>query len=126
MPEKKRPEAGLLFVACILIGVGIGMAFNRPEIGGCIGTGVGFIVLAFLRGEKEKEEETQTSTLKFKMSGIFFAFLGCLLALIGALILLYPSIDKTTLGAIALVCFGGLFAAWGASLLAQGRGGEGS
>ena len=38
MSERREHEfAGLAFVACMFIGAGIGLAFDRPDVGGCIG-----------------------------------------------------------------------------------------
>ena len=34
--------SGLIFVACMFIGAGIVMLFDRVEVGGAIGMGVGF------------------------------------------------------------------------------------
>lgn len=46
--RERRHVPGLLFVACLFIGGGIGLAFGRPEVGGAIGMGVGFLVMALV------------------------------------------------------------------------------
>ncbi len=49
MSEERRHVAGLIFVALMFIGAGIGLLFGRPDVGGCIGMGIGFIAMAFAR-----------------------------------------------------------------------------
>ncbi len=49
MSEERRHIAGLIFVALMFIGAGIGLLFGRPDVGGCIGMGVGFIAMALAR-----------------------------------------------------------------------------
>ena len=46
MKEKKKsiwPIVIVVFVGCLLIGAGIGNAFDASDVGGAIGLGVGFI-----------------------------------------------------------------------------------
>ena len=46
--EKKKSGSsigGVVFAGCMFIGAGIGMLFDRIEIGGAIGMGVGFIAM---------------------------------------------------------------------------------
>lgn len=40
------------FVGCLFIGAGIGMLFNQLVVGGAIGMGVGFLLMAFLGDKK--------------------------------------------------------------------------
>jgi len=44
--DEKKPR-DLLFLACLFIGLGVGMAYNQTGIGVLIGIGVGFLA-AFL------------------------------------------------------------------------------
>ena len=53
---KSNHVDGLVFVACILIGAGVGMAFGKTAVGGTIGTGVGFLAMAILRLKAKKSE----------------------------------------------------------------------
>lgn len=41
-------RGGLVFVGCLLLGVGIGMMLGEQQIGAVIGLGVGFIAMAFM------------------------------------------------------------------------------
>lgn len=49
--KKKSPLdiSGTLFIACCIIGVGIGMAFGKVAIGAILGVGFGFAALAMLK-----------------------------------------------------------------------------
>lgn len=46
-------RGGVAFVGCIVLGAGIGMLFDSVAIGGTIGVGVGFLLMAFLGGKKQ-------------------------------------------------------------------------
>jgi len=41
--------SGAAFVGCIILGTGLGMAFDNAGIGAVIGTGVGFLVMSIMR-----------------------------------------------------------------------------
>ena len=46
--ENKNSSAigGVAFAGCMFIGAGIGMIYGKVKIGGAIGMGVGFLVMA--------------------------------------------------------------------------------
>jgi len=46
--KKKDSKAGLAFVGCLMLGLGTGLYFGRPDVGVLIGLGVGFIAMAIL------------------------------------------------------------------------------
>jgi hypothetical protein len=48
MSEEKKDNSGYVFVGCILIGVAIGMYYNKVAIGSILGVGVGFISRYFV------------------------------------------------------------------------------
>ena len=52
MSEEKRkvswPALVLLWLGCIIIGAGVGLAIRRPDVGGAIGVGVGFLLMGLL------------------------------------------------------------------------------
>ena len=47
---------GLVYVACIIIGLGIGMLFGKTAEGTIIGVGVGLLAMAILRLKAKKSE----------------------------------------------------------------------
>lgn len=48
---------GLVFVACMFVGGGLGLLFDRPDVGGAIGMGVGFLAMALLKSREVKRVE---------------------------------------------------------------------
>lgn len=47
--EKRKSGSsigGIVFVGCMFIGAGIGMAMGKPQVGGAVGMGVGFLGMA--------------------------------------------------------------------------------
>jgi uncharacterized membrane protein len=46
--------AGAIFIGCMFIGMGVGMAMHNTGIGLFIGMGVGFLGSAMYRSEKNK------------------------------------------------------------------------
>lgn len=46
----RAPAPWGIFVGCVVLGVGIGMLFDRTGAGAVIGVGVGFLLAAVLGG----------------------------------------------------------------------------
>lgn len=44
--RKSKNVGGLVFIGCMFIGAGIGMALGKVQVGGAIGMGVGFLGMA--------------------------------------------------------------------------------
>ena len=54
MAKKKTDDlAGLAFVGPLLIFLGIGQYFGRPDAGVLVGLGVGFLCMAYVKWKKE-------------------------------------------------------------------------
>lgn len=54
--ENGHNIGGLVFVALMFIGAGIGLLFGRPDAGGAIGMGLGFLAMAYLRAKKHQSK----------------------------------------------------------------------
>ncbi len=54
--------AGLLFVGFMFLGVGVGLLFGRPDAGGAIGMGLGFIAMGLAKALGRGGAETRAST----------------------------------------------------------------
>lgn len=51
--EKNNKNIGwYIFTGCMFIGIGIGLAMDKPGVGTMIGMGVGFLASALYKGEK--------------------------------------------------------------------------
>ncbi|MDQ3192463.1 MAG: hypothetical protein M3Q58_12790 [Bacteroidota bacterium] len=46
--KKGSSIGGITLVGCMFLGAGIGMLFNKVQIGGAIGMGAGFIAMAVI------------------------------------------------------------------------------
>ena len=116
MEEKKGRAwtfAGLSFVACILFGAGIGLLFGRPDVGGSIGVGAGFLVMGLI-GARVVEPTPITISLPRSFGRILLVAVGALVIVCGLFILynvdlLYPWVAGIGTVVMGLVIFlGGL------------------
>jgi len=41
--------SGPIFVVLMFIGAGVGLIFGRPDVGGAIGMGIGFLVMVLIK-----------------------------------------------------------------------------
>jgi NhaP-type Na+/H+ or K+/H+ antiporter len=64
---------GKIFVGFMLLGIGIGMIFDKAGAGCLIGMGIGFIISSFI---KDKDEKSASSQFWKILLGLFFIFLG--------------------------------------------------
>jgi peptidoglycan/LPS O-acetylase OafA/YrhL len=77
---------GLIFVACMFIGAGIGLLFKRPDVGGAIGMGIGFLLLAIVRTKVAPVEVKVPST----SSGYLLILIGAALVVGGLGTIYFP------------------------------------
>lgn len=68
---------GLLFVGCMFIGAGLGLLVNRPDVGGALGMGIGFIAMAFVQVRSEPVQVRVPTSLSglslVALGGVFIA-----------------------------------------------------
>ena len=101
--ERERGRAGgLVFVACMFIGGGIGLALGRPDVGGAIGMGVGFVLMAVLRSREEPLEVRMPSTA----SAYFLILLGIGFVVAGIGLIYFPDLLHTYIVGIFAILFG--------------------
>ncbi len=77
---------GLLFVASMFIGAGLGLAFDRPDVGGAIGMGVGFLAMALVRLRHEPLEVRVPAAAH----SYFLLVLGLTLCVAGPALIWHP------------------------------------
>jgi len=53
MAKKKESKSdaagGLVFVGSLMVGIGIGLFYGRPDVGTMVGLGVGFILFGLIK-----------------------------------------------------------------------------
>ena len=96
---------GLVFVACMFIGAGIGMLFNETAAGGAIGMGIGFLIMAILRSRKIEEKPLELRLPK-TLGDLIMVFLGLVMIAVGILVLYNPKLIFPYLPGIAAIIFG--------------------
>jgi len=104
-------SAGLFFVAFMFIGAGIGLLFGRPDVGGAIGMGVGFLAMAFIKlkyGETEVKKEAVSEIGNF-MGTLIISMVGVMFILAGIVLLLGIEIPWRTVGGIVALAMGIVF-----------------
>ena len=119
MEEKKGGSgrawtlAGMSFIACILLGTGIGLLLNRPDVGAVIGVGVGFLLLALI-GTRILEAPPVAIGLPRSLGRILLSVVGALMIVCGIFLLynvdlLYPWVAGIAVIVVGVVFFlGGL------------------
>ena len=100
-----KDSSGLLFVAAMFIGMGIGMMFNMAGAGTIVGMGVGFLFMAIYRTRDVKHKFTFPSD----EGRIGILVLGLILIGAGICMLACPRSAYVYLGAIGIIGLGVFF-----------------
>ena len=103
--KKGREIAGLIFVACMFIGAGIGLLFGRPDVGGAVGMGVGFLLMGILRVKRVKPSET-TISLPRSFGQAALCSVGALMIVLGLFILYRPELIYPYLVGVGVIIIG--------------------
>ena len=104
--EKKGKDiSGLVFVACMFIGGGIGLLFGRPDVGGAVGMGVGFLLMAILRGKRVRSSQAIIS-LPRSFGQVALCSVGALMIVFGFLILYRPELIYPYLIGMGVILIG--------------------
>lgn len=101
--KEKKEIGGLVFVACMFIGAGIGLLFGRADVGGAIGMGVGFLTMAFLRGKEVRRVEVSVPKT---LPSIGLTLVGLLLIATGILLFVSPELLYPYLAGVASIILG--------------------
>jgi putative effector of murein hydrolase LrgA (UPF0299 family) len=103
--ERKGHElGGLLFVACMFVGIDIGLLFGHPGPGTLIGMGIGFLVMAFFSHKEVKIKEVVT--IPRSAGGISILSIGIAFLIVGIGLIFFPELVHQLIPGIALVIIG--------------------
>ena len=121
MPPEKENErnhnhiGGLLFIACMFIGAGLGMLFDKVAVGGALGMGVGFLLMAFTRTKKLQVKPVEVTVPK-DLPSLVLVIIGALVIAAGALMLTAPKLIYPYLTGLAAILVGLMIVVWGLML----------
>jgi len=103
--DERHSRAGLIFVACMFIGAGIGLIFGRPDAGGAIGMGFGFLLMALIR-ERNVTVTPLTISLPRTFVQLSLVVVGTLIMVCGFFLLYRPELIYPYLAGIGTVIVG--------------------
>ncbi len=108
-----RRIGGLLFVSLMFMGLGIGMAFDRPDVGVMLGMGIGFLAIAICRlyGVKVVGPPERRVSVRSIYGLSILSALGASLITIGVLLLLGLTAYLKYVLALASIAIGLIFLA---------------
>ncbi len=120
-PSREGHEhiGGLLFVACMFIGAGIGMLFDKVAVGGALGMGVGFLLMAFIRAKRPEVKPVEV-TIPKDLPSLTLVVIGVVVMAAGALLLAAPELIYPYLAGLAAILVGLMIFAWGLMLRRKG------
>ena len=110
MAEEER-VSGLLFVALMFIGAGIGLLFGRPDVGGAVGMGVGFLAMAFIKAKYREVKAEKTAVISPLAGSLVLGLIGVLFIVAGLALLFNIQIPWRILGGLGALAIGFLFIA---------------
>jgi len=120
MTEEEEKTSGLVFVALMFIGAGIGLMFGRPDVGGAIGMGLGFLAMALLKSRYAEIKPEKSATIGHKEGAALLAIVGILFIAGGISLLLGITIPWEVVGGALAVAVGLAFLAGAFRLLRLG------
>ncbi len=105
-----RHIEGLIFVALMFIGAGLGLLFGRPDVGGALGMGFGFIVMALIRyyNIRVRPEEKLVS-IRSWAGALILGCIGVIFILVGVSLLLNIQYILRYISSAILILLGLIF-----------------
>ncbi len=116
MAEEKQ-FSGLIFVGCMFIGGGLGLLFGRPEVGGAVGMGIGFLAMSLFR----IKGQPVTISLPTTTSGYFIMLLGAFFVVGGLSLIYFPGIIYPYLIGFFFALLGAGFIFMGNKIVRMGK-----
>ena len=103
--NRQRKFEGMFIPAFMLIGIGAGLLFGRPDVGALVGLGAGFIAMGIAKTLK-----SPAPGLSSALSRSFFPlFIGVVFVIAGFGLVYFPALIWPYFGALALIVLGGWF-----------------
>ena len=108
MKDERKGISGLVFVSCMFIGGGVGLLFNRPEVGGAIGMGIGFLLMAFIKA-REVEVKPVIFEPPRSFGRLVLILIGAILIASGICVLYDPKLLYPYVVGASVIALGILF-----------------
>ena len=98
----RRKIEGMFIPAFILIGIGVGLLFGRPDVGALAGLGTGFIAMGIAKIANSPERGTSSVLVHSS----FPLLIGLLFIIAGFGLVYFPTLIWPYFGALALIIAG--------------------
>lgn len=100
--HRQRKFEGMVIPAFILIGIGAGLLFGRPDVGAVVGLGTGFIAM----GITKMMNSPKTGISSVTAGATFPLLIGGLFIIAGFGLVYFPALIWPYFGALALIFAG--------------------
>ena len=100
--HRQRKLEGMFIPAFILIGIGTGLLFGRPDVGAVVGLGAGFIAM----GVAKMINSSKSGANSALIHSSFPILIGGLFVIAGFGLVYFPALIWPYFGAIALIVAG--------------------
>lgn len=104
--DETEKISGLIFVSLMFIGAGLGLLVGRPDVGGAMGMGFGFLSMAFLRYRGVKMRPEKTVSLRGSIGFIILASIGIMFIFSGVVLLFNLEYLMKYIGGIIAIAIG--------------------
>lgn len=111
----------MVFVALMFIGAGIGLLFGRPDVGGAVGMGLGFLAMALMRTRYREIKPERTDVVGPLVGSAILGLVGALFVAAGLVLLFNVRIPWKVLGGLGALAVGLFFLAVAFRLLSATR-----
>jgi len=105
LSERESHGRGLVLLACMFMGVGIGLAFEKPDAGAVVGMGVGLLLMALIHSKSVQLKPVTISVPK-ELWRIALLTIGLLMIVSGFCLLFRPELLYPYIAGFGIIVVG--------------------